>query len=142
MSYKIYKITNNEGDFYIGSTKQELSKRFKQHQSSFLRFLLDKAPYYSAVEVLKGTNIEIECLEDLGNISSQEAKLKENEYISKFLDCVNKYRSYTTEEEKRNYIKQYYTDNKDKFKQYYTDNKDKFKKYYNDNKYKFKQWYL
>lgn len=145
MSYKIYKLSNDEGAFYIGSTKKDLNKRLSQHQSSYKRFTENKIPYYSAMDVLKGTNTKIELLEDLGEITAQEAKLKENEYICNIVNCVNKNKAFTTNEEKKIQMKQYYKEHKDKIKEWYLKNKDRClqnrKKYYEENKEKFKEWY-
>jgi predicted GIY-YIG superfamily endonuclease len=100
MNYKIYKLTNDEGLIYIGSTKLDLDKRFIKHKSSFKRYVNNKIDiYYTAYEVLRGTNPRIECIEELGNITKNEARTKETNYI-KDLNCVNKNKAIITLEEK------------------------------------------
>ena len=136
MNYKIYKLINDEGKIYIGSTKLDLSKRFSYHKALFKRYVNNKMDLYcSAYEVLRGTNPRIECIEDLGNLTKQEARTKEYNYI-KDLDCVNKNKAIITiEEVKQNvnkYNKDYYANHKDYWKT--EDFKQKQKQYYQANK--------
>jgi hypothetical protein len=68
----------------------------------------------------------------------REAEKRENELIKELKATMNKNRSFITEEEHKDKIKQYYEYNKDKIneynKDYYEDNKDKIKQYREDNK--------
>ena len=123
MTYKIYKLTNDEGQNYIGSTNLDLTKRFRCHKNAFKRYINNKMDLYcSAYEVFKGSNAKIECIEDLGEISKQEARHKENKYITD-LDCVNKYKAIITEEERQEYINKNREKNIEYAKTYYTNNK-------------------
>lgn len=136
MNYKIYKLTNDEGLIYIGSTKLDLDKRLIKHKSSFKRYVNNKIDiYYTAYEVLRGTNPRIECIEELGNITKNEARTKETNYITD-LECVNKNKAIiTVEEVKKNmneYNKEYYANHKDYWKT--EEFKQKQKQYYQANK--------
>ena len=134
MNYKVYKISNDEGKFYIGSTKNELSKRLSNHKSAFLQYLDGKKHYYTVYVVLMGTNCKIECMEDLGEVSNRDAKIREAFYISINPTCVNKNKPILSEQQKQEYIQMYRNDNKDKYieyqRNYYKENKDKHKNYY------------
>ena len=136
MNYKIYKLINDEGKIYIGSTKLDLLNRFSKHKSQLKRYISNKMDLYcTSYEVMKGTNPRIECVEDLGKISKTEARTKEENYINS-LDCVNKNKAIITMEEVRRnvnkYNKEYYANHKDYWK---TDEfKQKQKQYYQANK--------
>jgi hypothetical protein len=136
MNYKIYKLTNDEGLIYIGSTKLDLLKRLSKHTTSFKRYVNNKIDIYcTAYEVLKGKNPKIECIEELCNITKNEARTKETNYIND-LNCVNKNKAIITlEEVKENankYSKEYYANHKDYWKT--EDFKQKQKQYYQANK--------
>jgi hypothetical protein len=149
MNYKIYKISNDEGQMYIGSTKMDLTRRLQLHKSAYVLFLNNKRKFYTVFHIFNGNNINIECLEELEKVSPQAAKLKETEYICSFPTCVNKNKAFTTYEDKLQYQIQYYNDNKEKclqnVKQWNLENKDKYlqyqKQYYNENKEKHKTYY-
>ncbi len=136
MNYKIYKLINDEGKIYVGSTQLDLSRRFSQHKAQLKRYINNKMDLYcTAFEVMRGTNPRIECLEELGAISKTEARTKETNYI-KDLDCVNKNKAIITlEEVKENmnkYNKEYYANHKDYWKT--EEFKQKQKQYYQNNK--------
>lgn len=137
---KIYMImTENSNEIYIGSTTQTLTKRLKEHESRFRRGV----KYCSSQEILKQGNYKIVLIKDFACNSLIELEAEETKF-QKDLVCVNKQRARLTEEEKRQYKKQYKIDNKEKIKQqrkqYRIDNKESIKQYYIDNKEKLKQY--
>lgn len=133
MNYKIYKLTNDQGLNYIGSTKLNLEKRLTRHKSHFLRFLNNPNLYNTAHEVFKGTGVKIELLEDLGDITKTKVMFKENDYI-KNINCVNKNMAILTEEDRAKYREKYRDENIDEYlnyqKQYYKNNKKYFEEYH------------
>jgi hypothetical protein len=136
MNYKIYKLTNDEGLNYIGSTNIDLDKRFSNHKSLFKRYVNNKIDLYcTAFEVLKGTNPRIECIEELENLTKLEARTIEDNYISD-LECVNKNKAIITPEETKQkvnaYNRKYYANHKDYWKT--EEFKQKQKQYYQANK--------
>lgn len=135
MSFKIYKVSNDEGKFYIGSTKSDLNTRLRKHKNAYTQYLEGKRAYYTVFDVLIGINPKIECLEELGEITSTQSKKKENEYISENPNCVNKNKAFLSEEQKAEYLQSYRNENKDKYLQYQ-------KKYYSENIEKHKQYYI
>ena len=127
--YKIYKITNDEGQTYYGSTKMDLDKRLKCHKKSFFRYNDNNCPYYTCFDVLKGNNPKIELIEEVEE--RNKALNKEKEYIKNY-DCVNINKPILTDEEKNEYKQE--LKNSDYFKSYYIKNKEKFQKNYDTNK--------
>jgi hypothetical protein len=138
---KIYKIISNQtDDIYIGSTTKEyLSQRMTAHKYEYKQYSLGKRKlYYSSFELLKYDDVKIVLLEAYPDCKTKDELRKyEQEWLDK-LECINKIKAYTTDEQKKNY----YINNKDvileKAKQRRLDNLDEFrevrKKYYHDNK--------
>ena len=162
---KIYKIvplnSDDDCDVYYGSTVQKyLCVRMQQHICAYKK----KAVYYSVFKLFEKYGIEglvIELVESYPCNSRDELNMRESYFIRKF-KCVNKYLPYISEEELKQYFKQYYENNKDhllqKQKQYYENNQEQLKqkqiqyrennkerikqdakKHYKDNKEAFKQ---
>jgi predicted GIY-YIG superfamily endonuclease len=84
---RIYKLENDDGEYYIGSTKKPLSIRLSEHRSSYKTNTTFKSSSSKLFENGKGVKIElIEEFDDEENI-----KLKENKYIKEHWGkCVNK----------------------------------------------------
>lgn len=155
---KIYKIEpivdHDEEDIYIGSTtKQYLSQRMTKHRRHYIEYkegkkcsnissfiLFDKYGY---------ENCKIILLELVEANTKDELRIKETEYI-KNNKCINKIkRPFRTNEEKTEYRKQYYENNKEKqinqVQEYRLNNKEKINEYQKEyrlnNKEKQKQYY-
>lgn len=127
MSFKIYKITNDAGLVYFGSTKLDLKTRYNRHKSVFKKFINNNDDIYcTSFEVLKGVNPRVELIEDLGNVTKTEARLKENNYITTS-ECVNSNRAILSAQDKQDYINDYREKNKQAYLAYQ-------KKHYQDNK--------
>ena len=95
MSKFIYKIVskteNNDGEIYIGSTKQPLSVRLSKHKHDYKRFLNNKYNYVSSFSLFSKygiDNCEIIELEKCEDISNTDLRTIERMYI-KDLECVN-----------------------------------------------------
>ena len=103
---KIYKIINEDNEIiYIGSTAQELlCDRYKNHK-------------------LKAPNHKIILIQNYPCNSKQELCMKEQQIIEQYSNLLNKYKAFSSEEEK----KEYYENNKneilEKSKIYYENNK-------------------
>jgi len=124
--YKVYKIVNDEGLTYYGSTKMSLEKRLQCHKNLFLRYLDNKHGYSSSFDVLRGSNPKIELVEELEE-DRNKALNKEKQYIT-LNECVNKNNPILTDEEKEKYRQE--LKNNEYFKNYYLTNKEKFKQNY------------
>tara|TARA_R110000772_G_scaffold59324_2_gene134309 strand:+ start:3726 stop:4169 length:444 start_codon:yes stop_codon:yes gene_type:complete len=91
---KIYKITNEDGKVYIGSTGQSLLARFAAHKSAV------KANINQCT--LKDFNMDTAKMELLEEVEgSRESMLYREKHYMETTECVNKNRPIVTEEEKR-----------------------------------------
>lgn len=85
---KIYKISNSVGLCYIGSTTQKyLSRRLSCHKYHFKKWQKGQNNYISSFEVIQGSNIKIELLEEVKE--KTQLLIRERFYIDN-LNCVNK----------------------------------------------------
>jgi hypothetical protein len=142
-SGKIYKIVCNKTNLvYIGSTTQKyLSNRLKGHRSNYNQFLKGKGHFISSYKLLENNDYYIELIELFPCNSKDELLVRERHYFD-IIECVNKFKPISTDDEDKEYHKQYREDNKDKAKeyriQYIEDNKeilkDKRKQKYENNK--------
>ena len=150
---KIYKITtDNSNDIYIGSTIQTLKLRLQNHESNYKTGI-----YCSSAEIIKQGSYKIVLIKDFACDSLLELETEEARF-QRDMVCVNRRLARLTDEEKRQYNKeyqnQYYIKNKDEIleyqNQYYIENKNELLKYKNqyyiENKErlneKHKQYYL
>jgi hypothetical protein len=87
-------ITN---ECYIGSSMQKNKKqRLGEHKTK-------NNPCVSK-QIINRNNYEYIILEDILDIDKKQLRIKEQEYIDKY-DCINKRKSYRTEEQKKEYYK-------------------------------------
>ena len=125
----IYKIELNENNIYIGSTTQKLCKRKSAHNINMLQYP-HRRLYKSCIE----NNItKINCIwvADVIFNSIAELRMIEEKY-RKELNCnLNTKKCYSTDEDKKKYMKEYYKNNKEKIKEYH---KEIDRKYYEKNK--------
>ena len=145
---RVYIIKNKVDDcIYIGSTIKTLNERFSKHKKD--QKIKDYF-IYLYMEDIGIDNFYIELLEEFENITKDDLRKKEQEYIEKYKNInedivLNTNNAYTNiQEYKKQYDKQYYEANKDKKKeydkQYNKDNKDKKKQYREANKDKKKEY--
>ena len=119
----VYLIKCNiSGECYIGSSmcknkKHRLSCHKGKYNECVSKQIIDKNDYQYII------------LEDILDIDKKQLRIKEQEYIDIY-DCINKRKSYRTEEQEKQYKKQY--NKTDKRKQY---KKEYMKEYYFFNKY-------
>lgn len=89
----IYKIESDQGGLiYIGSTTQQLNKRFQKHLSQYKIWKSKKQRYTTSFEVFDKYGIEncqIILLESVNAKNKEELHAREAHYI-KTLECVNK----------------------------------------------------
>jgi len=134
MSYYIYKICCDDlPDFvYVGSTKAFRERKYRHKQ----RAKEENTKLYTTIRENGGwDNWRMVILEDCGEITFTEARIKEEEHrmelnanlnmvkchrteeekIQQNRDNANKYRK-ENEEEKKEYHKKYYQENKEKIK--------------------------
>lgn len=134
---KIYKIINDTSDMiYIGSTCDDLHKRFYTHKKIYKCYNngnYKKIPCNS--KYIFDDNIEtskIILLENVCCSNKSELLMKEREWIDKLINMkkniVNRYKPIISKEEKKEYSleynKKYRVNNKDKIKKYIQENSD------------------
>lgn len=109
---KIYKITNDRGRFYIGSTVNSLTKRLGEHQSRYKKYLSGSGAWTSSFDVLGGRNIEITLIEEYPCNNKTELARREGTHIRNHPDSCNKNIAGRTNkewrEENRQHLKTYH----------------------------------
>ncbi len=109
---KIYMIKSPYTDkYYIGSTMNDLHRRFYNHNSDYKRFLDGKYGNITSFEIIKLGDAYIELLEVFPCNSKHELLKREGEFIQEHrLNCVNKCIAGRTTKE---YNKEYRENNRD-----------------------------
>ena len=141
MSYYIYKICCDDcPDFvYVGSTKA-----FRQRKASHKKDYKTKdLKLYNTIRENGGwDNWRMVILEDCGEISFTQARIKEEEHRVKLNANLNSIKCFRTEENLKKQQKKYYNENQEKIleykKDYYQNNKEQKnlydKQYYQNHK--------
>lgn len=131
---KIYKLICKDGHYYIGSTACTLGIRFAYHRSSIKNNKCGgKYEYFSKVPI---GEISIELIENCPCDNKDQLNEREDELIkASFKDplCLNTNRAFQASEDKKEYDKKYYENNKEKIqanmKQYYEEHKEDIMNY-------------
>ena len=115
---KIYKLTCSENDLvYYGSTIHKLKLRLQKHKTGYTGYLKGKERYVTSFEIIKYSSAKIELVEEISCDTKKELHEKEGFYIRNN-ECVNKIIPVKwTEEENREYMKQYNEKHKEKLKE-------------------------
>ena len=126
---RIYKIEASNSLPYIGSTTQQLCSRMSGHRRHHRFFeKTRKGGICRSYTLLSKIDCKITLIENYPCNSKEELLSRERHWIN-VLECLNKAKPNRTEEEKKDYHKQYYTDRKDLLKErssnYYHTNKEK-----------------
>ena len=115
---KIYTIRSRNSDkVYIGSTCNELRKRFHEHKRHFKMWVDGKRAYVSSYEVFKDGMCYIELLEKCPCNDKNELERREGQLI-RSMECVNKHIAGRSIEEVKEYQKEW-------SKEWYEKNKEK-----------------
>lgn len=101
----VYALRSNQTDkIYIGSTVKPLENRFNSHKYFYAKYLKDTENniFCTPFNILKFEDCYIDILNTYENITLEELKQKENEYINTHKNiCVNKNNAYDTNQERR-----------------------------------------
>ena len=124
METSIYKISSTLGDkIYIGSTTKQLDQRLTSHKYNYNAWkngtLKKRVSSFIVFDEYGIENCIIDLLEMFPNLSTEERRIKEGEYI-KSMPCVNHNIAGTTKKESD---KRYRDMNKDKRKKYIEENR-------------------
>ena len=140
---RIYKIVDNaNGNIYIGSTTQTLSRRLAKHTSCYQSYLNDKNNFMTSFDIIQNGNYEIILIENVNCETKEQLLARERFYIENNV-CVNKniqtrtrqeYNRYQIEnnkehiqQQKHKHYEKYKETIKEKHKTYYDNNSDKIK---------------
>ena len=119
---KIYKIVDNTNqNVYIGSTCRTLKERLSSHKGSYKSFLKEVCNNMKSFDIIKNNDYQIELLENC-NIKTKQELLTRERFFIENNDCLNKIVPGRTDKEyreankdkKKEYLKEYYFDNKEK----------------------------
>lgn len=132
MGYCIYKICCDNIDYvYIGSTTN-FTNRKSQHKSrcNNENGKHNNFKLYKTIRDNGGwQNWRMVIIDELGDVSKRQAEMKEEEWRVELQANLNSKKCYITEEEEKEYQKEYHTQNRDKIleyqKEYKQQNKDK-----------------
>ena len=119
---KFYKIKSDNTDkIYIGSTCQILSNRLSIHKTHYNAWLKNNRMFCSSFDILKCGVYKITLIEDYPCNSRNELLLRERFQIELNKDtAININKPITNNEEKKEQVKEYQKNNKDKIKDYNT----------------------
>ena len=137
---RIYQLVCEDGYYYIGSTKNDLRKRFYEHKMTSKRNADRKI--YKHINNIGWDKVKIVLIEDYKYVNKQELVRKEYEHIIKNKNdkfCLNMNIGNTFDDE---YHKNYREQNKDKIKEsnkHYRENntdtiKEQSKQYYEEHR--------
>ena len=111
----VYKIVSKQSNkIYIGSTTQTLNRRFIRHKSDYR---LGKHKFGS-FDILQFNDAEIILIEQYEDISKDDLLLYEQYYLDLYKDDLcNIKKAYLSKEERKQYLKDYYSSReyKDKY---------------------------
>jgi len=112
---KIYAIKcRKTGKTYIGSTcEPTLAKRLAKHTSSFKKWLETEKSFCASFDIIKDGDYYIVLLESYSCNSRDELRMCEQKHID-LCECVNKNKSFISDEEKLEQMKQYHKHHRDK----------------------------
>lgn len=97
--YKIYQIINIDGQRYVGSTKQKLQRRYKQHITSMNNPNIKRKCKSTIVLSKPNTILFIE------NTTKEQLLHRERYWIERLSNVVNKERPVITEKERKSNAK-------------------------------------
>src|SRR5208282_3489040 len=121
---KIYKVIGGEKEYY-GSTTRKLNTRWAEHKYQYNEFKQKRRTHTTIYDIFDEVGIDnciIELVEDYPCENKKELLERETYYIQNNA-CVNKYKPYVTEKQKKEYVNKYNTE-------YYKKNKTKLLKKY------------
>lgn len=149
---RVYKIWNTiDGEIYVGSTTQPLSKRMWRHKNDSMKAIPPQR-IHKHMKDLGADNFSIELIEEFPCNNVEQLHKKEGEWVRKIATLNDRIPGRTFQEymdenktKKSDYDRQYYQDNKDKLlnyqQTYAAENKEKIREskrnYYENNKEKF-----
>lgn len=109
------------GDVYIGSSAKNPKQTFCEDKSQYKLYKKGKFGFLSEYELFEKYGVdelEIVELKCLGDVSKEEARQME-EAVRLRTACINKNKAYRSQDDKIQYFRTYYQDNKQRWKEIY-----------------------
>lgn len=130
---KIYKIVNinDAAEFYIGSTKNELRVRWQQHRADAKKEHNQERMLYKRMNAIGYESFKIVLVELFPCASKQELNRREDYWISELKPKLNHMNAFRTEEQRKEYKRQWGATDKAKEgkRQYYEEHKEQLSEY-------------
>ncbi len=109
---KIYKVISiNKTVCYIGSTINSIEGRLEDHKYAYKSYLKGASNYYGVFELLELGDVTIELIENYPCNSKRELLERESYWVSQN-NCVKQIRPLITDDERKQYDKDRYENNK------------------------------
>ena len=142
MIYYFYKIVCDDvPDYsYVGSTKAFANRKYEhKHRCNNENCKEYNYKLYKTIRDNGGwDNWRMVCIHQGEYPDKRSAEIKEEELRVQLNANMNTIRCYTSEDQKKEYDKEYYSENKEQIKErvkeYYEQNKERVKEYYEQNK--------
>ena len=142
---KIYKLQCDDGYFYIGSTRDELRKRFQSHKDTSTREHKNNTKVYSHINEIGWNRVRIILVEDYPCENRTQLRQREDYYIRQYQSdpfCLNMIGAVVDKEHHKELVDTYYQTHKEQLKmkalKQYEKNKEKrreqAKEYYHKTK--------
>jgi len=101
----IYKIIDNtNGNIYIGSTTQSLSRRLDGHRGHYKHYLNQTGRYCKSFDILKNNDYKIILIEKCNCKNIDELHIIEQKHINKN-NCINIQQAYQSQKNRKDYLK-------------------------------------
>jgi len=128
---KIYRIVCNEtGLCYVGSTTSTLTKRLSRHKSNYKLFLNGTYSNLASFPIIEKGNYDIVLIEEYPCENKQQLHARERYYIET-MECINKR---IPNRPKQEYMKEFYTNNRDKILEQQQNKREENREEYNRKK--------
>jgi len=116
---KVYAIIcRKTGRRYVGSScEPTLPRRLSQHVGDFKKWEKGEKNYITSFDIIKDNDYYIVLLESYPCNSKDELRMCEQKHIDA-CECVNKVKAFQSEEEWKQYQKQYYEQNREEKLEY------------------------
>ena len=117
----VYKMTDDEGFFYFGSTITTLAERLNAHKKTSKKYPKSKVYSQFSFEKFCQNIIKMEVIEQVVVENQKELRMIENQYITKYrndLKLLNTIKAFISEEELKEYHKEWREQNYEYKKQW------------------------
>lgn len=104
---KIYKLQCDDGYFYIGSTRNELRIRLRDHKNDCMKNR-HQSNVYQHIKEIGWNRVRIVLVEDYSCENKDQLRQREDYHIQQVRNdpfCLNINRAFSTEQDKRDYYK-------------------------------------